>query len=103
MWAEPFLDLSGELAKMTKVVIVDNIGIFTSNRSLEEEITCFAPPQTIRRYATSAVVTFRSTEDAKVLTSTNELLVDGRKWKVVAGERADEDPQEPDIYQNNNS
>jgi len=44
MWAEPFLDLSAELAKMTRVVMVENIGIFTSNRSLEEEITCFAPP-----------------------------------------------------------
>jgi hypothetical protein len=42
-------------------------------------------------------------EDAKVLTSTNELLVDGRKWRVSPGERMDEDPVEPDIYQKDSS
>ena len=52
------------------------------NKLVEEEIACFAPPLSIRRYANSAAVTMQSVEDARLLTSSNDLLVDGRKWKV---------------------
>ena len=97
LWAEPFFDLERELTKETRHVIVSNLPLNISVRTLEEELACFGQVEKLRKYADWAVVWMRVASEAKTLHRSKFLLVDGRKCKVQCAARLAEDPQEPDV------
>lgn len=100
LWMQPLFDLKAALQLETPHVIISNLPINVSVKSLEQELTCFGGMQRIRKYATWAVVTMRSVAEAKSLVTCRQLPADGRTWRLHPGKRLEEDPPQPDLFHN---
>ena len=98
LWMQPLFDLKAELQLETSHVIISNLPINVSVKSLEQELSCFGPLLRLRKYATWAVVTMRSLAEAKALLKCRQVPVDGRTWRVHPGRRLEEDPPHPDLF-----